>query len=266
MSLSPLSADANPPRGVKTSTAMPACTSWPEEHVRLLLRHVAAGDPTAFEQLYHHYAPRLAAFVRHHLGASERIDEVVNEVMLVVWQQAALFRPTCRVSTWLFGIAWYKAHKARRLPQPSPPTAAMGSDQDNPEYLFWQGERSRLVAHAVASLPPEQRTVVELTYYHACSSREIAQRLEEAESTVRSRLRLARQRLAQQGLGANSATVRDETTATDANAPLVAEGTHGGSSRDACDAAHRSDQFAGWRELLSNNAPGGREVATLPHL
>jgi RNA polymerase sigma-70 factor (ECF subfamily) len=188
---------------------MPACTPWPEEHARLLLRHVAAGDTTAFEQLYHHYAPRLAAFLQRHLGASELVDDVVNEVMLVVWQQAALFRPTCRVSTWLFGIAWYKARKARKLPHPVPSpesaTHETGSDQDNPERLLWQGERSHLVAHAVASLPPAQRAVIELTYYHACSAPEIARRLEEAESTVRSRLRLARQRLAQrlalQGLG-----------------------------------------------------------------
>ena len=209
MSISPLPAAAQQPRGVKTSETMPACTPWSEEHARLLLRHVAAGDTTAFEQLYHHYAPRLAAFLQRHLGTSELVNEVVNEVMLVVWQQAAQFRPICRVSTWLFGITWYKARKARKLPHPVTPTESAahetGSDQDNPERLFWQEERSRLVAHAVASLPPEQRTVVELTYYHACSSHEIAQRLEEAESTVRSRLRLARQRLAQrlaqQGLG-----------------------------------------------------------------
>jgi RNA polymerase sigma factor (sigma-70 family) len=209
MSISLLPAAAKQPQGIKTSEAMPACPPWPEAHARLLLRHVAAGDTTAFEQLYQHYAPRLAAFLRRHLGASERVDEVVNEVMLVVWQQAARFRPTCRVSTWLFGIAWYKAHKARKLPHPrTPPESAtheMGSDQDNPECLLWQGERSHLVADAIANLPPEQRAVVELTYYHACSAHEIAQRLEEAESTVRSRLRLARQRLAQrlaqQGLG-----------------------------------------------------------------
>jgi RNA polymerase sigma-70 factor (ECF subfamily) len=209
MSLSPLSAAAKQPQGGKTSKATPACPPWPEAQARRFLRHVAAGDTMAFEQLYHHYAPRLTVFLRRHLGASELVDDVVNEVMLVVWQQAARFRPTCRVSTWLFGIAWYKAHKARKRPHPTPPPEATthetGSDQDNPERLLWQGECSHLVAHAVASLPPEQRAVVELTYYHACSAPEIAQRLEEAESTVRSRLRLARQRLAQhlaqQGLG-----------------------------------------------------------------
>lgn len=79
------------------------------------------------------------------------------------------------------------------------------SPPDTPEQLFWQGEQHRLVARALESLSPEQRAVVELTYYHACSASEIAQRLAEAEATVRSRLRLARQRLAhclaRQGLG-----------------------------------------------------------------
>ena len=209
MSLSPLPTAAKQPRGAKTSKTTLARTPWPEAQARRLLRRVAAGDTTAFEQLYHHYAPRLTAFLQRHLGASARVDDVVNEVMLVVRQQAARFRPTCRVSTWLFGIAWYKAHKARKRPHPVPPPASathdMGSDQDNPERLLWQEERSRLVTDAVASLPPAQRAVIELTYDHACSAPEIAQRLEAAESTVRSRLRLARQRLAQrltqQGLG-----------------------------------------------------------------
>jgi RNA polymerase sigma factor (sigma-70 family) len=182
---------------------------WSEAQAQTCLQAVAAGDPAAFEQLYHHYAPRLAAFLRRRLGSSVLVEEVLHDVMLIVWQRATLFRPTCRVSTWLFGIARYKAHKAQRVLLQSPPTASSTHErerhQDNPEHLFWQWERSRLVAHALVSLPPEQRKVVELTYYHACSSREIAQRLEEAEGTVRSRLRLARQglahRLARQGLG-----------------------------------------------------------------
>lgn len=177
------------------------CPPWSEAHAHDLLRAVAAGDTQAFEQLYHHYTPGLAAFLRRRLGSPALVDEVLQEVMLVVWQQAALFRPTCRVSTWLCGIARYKAYKAWKPPQPSlpsPPAAdEMDSHQANPEHLCLQEERAHLVAHSLASLSPAQRTVVELTYYHAHSSREIAQRLAEAESTVRGRLRLARLRLAQ---------------------------------------------------------------------
>jgi RNA polymerase sigma-70 factor (ECF subfamily) len=170
---------------------------------------VAASDTTAFEQLYQHYTPRLAAFLRRHLGAAALVDDVVNEVMFVVWQRAAVSQPPGCFSAWLCGIARNKAKKARiqrhqDAPE-APSTRECGSNQDTPEQLFWQREQHRLVARALESLPPEQRAVVELTYYHACSAREIAQRLEEAEATVRSRLRLARQRLAhclaRQGLG-----------------------------------------------------------------
>ena len=209
MSISSLPAAANQPRGTETPETTPAGTPWSEEHAQLLLRHVAAGDTTAFEQLYHHYAPLLAVFLRRHLGAAALVDDVVNEVMFVVWQRAAVFKPTVCLSAWLIGIARNKAKKARiQRPQDAPEapsTREWGSAQDTPEQLFWQCEQHRLVTRALESLPPEQRAVVELTYYHICSAREIAQRLEEAEATVRSRLRLARQRLAhclaRQGLG-----------------------------------------------------------------
>jgi RNA polymerase sigma factor (sigma-70 family) len=200
MSISALPAAAHQPRGTETLEAPPAGTPWSEAHAQLLLRHVAAGDTTAFEQLYHHYAPRLAAFLRRHLGAAALVDDVVNEVLFVVWQRAAVFPPTVCCFAWLCGIARNKARKARlQWPQDAPEapsTREWESTQDTPEQLFWQGEQHRLVARALERLPPAQRAVVELTYYHACSTREIAQRLEEAEATVRSRLRLARQRLA----------------------------------------------------------------------
>jgi len=200
MSISSLPATAPRSRGTAKSEATLADTPWSEEQAQLLLRHVAAGDTTAFEEIYHHYAPRLATFLRHHLGAAALVDEVVNEVMLVIWQRAAVFRPAACFSAWLFGIAWHKAMKARRqqyqyAPE-APPSRELGSNQDNPEQRFWQWEQYDIITRALESLPPEQRTVVELTYYHTCSSREIAQRLDEAEPTVRSRLRLARQRLA----------------------------------------------------------------------
>jgi RNA polymerase sigma-70 factor (ECF subfamily) len=200
MSISSLPAAAHQPLGTATPEATPAGTLWSEANAQLLLRQVAAGDTTAFEQLYHHYAPRLATFLRRHLGAAALVDDVVNEVMFVVWQRAAVFQPPGCVDAWLFGIAWKKARKARRQrPQDAPAapsTRECGSSQDTPEQLCCQWEQHRLVIRALERLPPEQRAVVELTYYHICSAREIAQRLEEAEATVRSRLRLARQRLA----------------------------------------------------------------------
>jgi hypothetical protein len=120
--------------------------------------------------------------------------------MLVVSQQAALFRPIRRVSTWLLGIAGTSPTRLGTCDNRRPPSQKRIAARTIPSTCYVSGN-----ARAVASLPPEPRIGVERTYYHASSAREIAQRLEEAASTVRGRLRLARrrlaQRLSQQGLG-----------------------------------------------------------------
>lgn len=207
MSTPALPGDISQPQPSEAAQAMPCCAPWHEEYERNLLCRVAAGDTTAFEQLYRHYAPRLVIFLRKRLGLSELVEEVLNDVMLVVWRRAAMFRPTACVSTWLFGIARYKAYKARSPHQScpaEPPGEKSGNGHANPEEILSHQERYRLITCALMTLPPEQRIVVELTYYRCCSAREIAQQLGEAEPTIRSRLRLARQRLAysltQQGL------------------------------------------------------------------
>jgi hypothetical protein len=77
-----------------------------EEDDRILIRHIAAKDREAFKTLYYRYAPRLGGYLSKLLKSREL---VINDVMLVVWQNAARFDPTARLSTWLFGIAHYKA-------------------------------------------------------------------------------------------------------------------------------------------------------------
>src|SRR5262245_47292730 len=90
---------------------------------RALLRQIAAGDPHAFEQFYLRYTPRLAAYLPQRLGPSALVEDVVQEVMVVVWQQAAAYRARASVSTWLFGIARHTASKAWRRWSPTPSDA-----------------------------------------------------------------------------------------------------------------------------------------------
>jgi len=165
----------------------------------IMMSQIAAGDVEAFEGLYQRYAARLAGYLVRHLVSPDLVDEVINDVMLVVWQRAACFRPASSVSTWLFGIARNKAYKAvRRSHSPSPlPFAPEAECEDrNPEQTLQQRERANALARALRLLPAEQRTVVEWTYDHGLPAPEIAQRLGLSANTVRSRLKLARRRLA----------------------------------------------------------------------
>jgi DNA-directed RNA polymerase specialized sigma24 family protein len=96
-----------------------------EEDDRILIRHIAAKDREAFKTLYYRYAPRLGGYLSKLLKSRELVEEVINDVMLVVWQNAVRFEPTGRLSTWLFGITHRKALKAlarssRLSPDPLP--------------------------------------------------------------------------------------------------------------------------------------------------
>ena len=124
----------------------------------------------------------------------------MNDVMLAIWQQAARFDPSMRFSTWLFSIAHHKALSARaqagRQALEPPPEVTEQGVQEDPEILVIQQEDTRALAAALATLPPEQRAVVELTYYHYRSYEEIATILECPVNTVKKRMSLARRRLA----------------------------------------------------------------------
>ena len=192
----------------------------PMDEDLVLIRRVAAGDRQAFEMLYRRYGPRLAGYLTKLLHQRELVEEVLDDVMLVVWQNAARFDPTARFSSWLFGIAHNKALKAwgrsANKPLPLPPVQYdAASDQGDPEQILTDQERERTLAQALQSLSPEQRAVVELTFYHACSYQEIAEITGCPVNTVKTRMFHARRRLAQyvEALGLRHSSGRQEKSA-----------------------------------------------------
>jgi RNA polymerase sigma factor (sigma-70 family) len=166
-----------------------------------LMRRVTAKERQAFEALYQRYYPRLLSYLVKFLGCRALAEEVLDDVMLVVWREASRFRYQSRVSTWIFGIAYYKALKARtKTLAPSPgspsPADALPDHEDPAETLIRQEIHSAL-GHTIQALPPEQRAVVELTFYHGFSYSEIAAMTGCPVNTVKTRMRYARTRLAQ---------------------------------------------------------------------
>ena len=82
-------------------------TASPENEEELqLLNRVAASDKSALTQLYVMYHARLFKFVFRLTRSYSTADELVNDIMLVVWDKAGTFRGDSKVSTWIFGIAY----------------------------------------------------------------------------------------------------------------------------------------------------------------
>jgi RNA polymerase sigma factor (sigma-70 family) len=164
-----------------------------------LIALIEGGDRHAFAQLYRAYFPRLARFLDRMTRNPALIEEIINDTMLVVWQRAATFNHSSKVSTWIFAIAYRKALKGiRALDEPveSDPDHEPGAPECEPEVALSLQQLQYTVAQALDALPHVQRTVVNLAYYHGMGYEEIAAIMDCPVNTVKTRMFSARNRLA----------------------------------------------------------------------
>ena len=162
-----------------------------------LLRRIDGGDRLAFQTLYRAYFSRLARFLDRMARNDSLIEEIINDTMMVVWQKASTFDGSCKLSTWIFGIAYRQALKALRgldepLEQKEEPVGDAGAE---PEHVLAVRQLQRGVSRALDALPMEQRVVVSLTYYHGMAYQEIAETMGCPVNTVKTRMFYAKQRL-----------------------------------------------------------------------
>lgn len=144
------------------------------------------------------YQPRLTRFLTTLLRRPQLIEEVLDDTMMVVWETAARFRGSSKPSTWIFAIAYRKAHKARaRWPEPVEEPAVdtrVSEDPDAADQLQHDRLHDALLG-AMDQLSPDHRAVVDLTYFHGMGYREIAEVVDCPVDTVKTRMFHARRRL-----------------------------------------------------------------------
>jgi RNA polymerase sigma factor (sigma-70 family) len=155
-------------------------------------------DQSAFAELFRHFAPRVKAFLLKS-GAGETLaEEVTQEVMATLWHKAHLFDPSrASVATWIFTIARNrKIDMIRKTRRPEPEDLPWGpeSEPDQEEALALQQETDKL-GEALRRLPEKQRELVEKAYFGELSHSEIAAETGLPLGTIKSRIRLALERL-----------------------------------------------------------------------
>jgi RNA polymerase sigma factor (sigma-70 family) len=174
-----------------------AATDW----AALVLLVRDSSDTAAFAALFRHFSPRLKAYLMKS-GATEALaEECVQDVMTTLWQKAHLFDPArASVATWIYTIARNRRTDIlRRSRHIEAEDLDWGPEQepDAAEIYAAQSEARRL-GTALLDLPQKQRELIERAYFGEASHSEIANATGLPLGTIKSRLRLALDRLRQQ--------------------------------------------------------------------
>lgn len=168
-----------------------------------LMERVAKGDDAALEDIYNRYAGMLKALILRVVKDYGEAEEILQEVFIQAWRQADRYNSRrASVSTWLALIARSRAIDRVRTRKVVARTVANAQQEKGDEHQSPEGvadvlnqERREKLGEALADLPDEQRTVLELAFYKGLTQREISKHEDIPLGTVKTRTLLAMNKL-----------------------------------------------------------------------
>ena len=171
-----------------------------------LVARMRTGDERALGELYDRWEDAVRVCALSIVDEAAEAEDVVEDVFWQAWRQRGRFdAERGSVSTWLLTIARSRALDRVRARRRSRETSGLEElelsgveaslAQNDPLVDAERGERSRMVRRALQDLPAEQRESLELAYFEGLSQTEIAARTGNPLGTVKTRMRLAMQKL-----------------------------------------------------------------------
>lgn len=165
-----------------------------------LMRRIQEGDQEALACLYDRYGGLVYTLALRMCGHRDVAEEIVQDVFLAVWRRGTSWDPERgSVQGWLVAIARHRCIDHLRSMQPPelPLEPHWASNGAGPAELAETADAARSVRAAVRQLPDKLRETLEVVYYGGLTHSQAAVKLGIPAGTVKSRLRLAVERLAQ---------------------------------------------------------------------
>jgi RNA polymerase sigma-70 factor (ECF subfamily) len=162
-----------------------------------LVAEVARGREDALGALYDRYHRQCFSFALRILAVEGEAEEAVQETYVRIWRNAGQYAPDrATVASWILSITrnlCIDELRRRRRRVPEIPTLDGALDLSAADRTDLDAERKIIgeqVRSSLKGLPPEQRSAIELVYFHGLTSQEVGQVLGVPAPTIRSRLRL----------------------------------------------------------------------------
>jgi RNA polymerase sigma-70 factor (ECF subfamily) len=160
-----------------------------------LVMMASAGDMHAFDRLAAGWKSRIYNFALRYLGDHDEAMEASQQTFIKAWQRMDSLKEGAQFRAWLYVIAGNTCRDAlRKTARSRTEPIGMPGEHHHQAEAAHPGERlvrqdlQRVLKQALAQLPEEQRVVLILKEYEELKFSEIAQILQEPESTVKSRL------------------------------------------------------------------------------
>ena len=181
------------------TTAAPS--EAPDTSDAALIQSIAAGDKRAMRILFARHNVRVYRFLLRFVADTSTAEDLVSEVFLDVWRQAATFQARSQVFTWLLAIDRNKALAVlrRRTTEEldEERAAAIEDPGDNPEIMMEYRQKTEILRKCLTQLSPTHREVIDLVYYHEKSIDEVGEITGVPRNTVKTRMFYARKRIAE---------------------------------------------------------------------
>jgi len=170
-----------------------------------LISLIAQLQAEALDQLYDRYNRPIFSIALMIVGDRATAEEITLDVFMRVWQKAGSYHADqARVSTWLTHIARHHAIDVLRRRAVRPDQYALSLDEmtpgvplpaHDPRELAEHSLRRERIRAAIARLPADQRQALRLAYFGGYTQTEIAQALKQPLGTIKTRIKLAMQKL-----------------------------------------------------------------------
>ena len=168
-----------------------------------LIQAVADGNDQAMALLYERYNTLLYSLALRMTASQQVAEDLLQETFLAIWRHAASYAPQSgSVRGWLLSIMRHRIIDYLRSKRSRGQDMPLEEAEWNEELAFpdvwedaWHSIERSLIRECLGTLPSEQRSIIELVYFHDWTQLQIATRLHIPLGTVKSRLRLALLRL-----------------------------------------------------------------------